>query len=649
MKKLYFCIFALFFLGISFAQQTQSSYDYTQAFAPNFYSTTATTYRSASGKPGPKYWQNEAHYTIKASLDPEHNKITANLTLRYVNNSPDTLDYIWLQLDQNLFQKNSIGQKTTPQSASRYGDAASEFDGGFEFTEIKLDAKTSERYTINDTRMRIDLPNSLAPEGGEITIGISYSYIIPQYGADRTGIQATENGNIYAIAQWYPRVSVYDDILGWNTTPYTGPGEFYLEYGDYQVEVTVPSDHIVVMGAELLNPEEVWSDEQLRRLDQARNSSKTVIIRDEKEVNEIANLSSKSKQQKTWKFELKNARDIAWASSAAFIIDAAKISIGSNKSILAMSAYPKESIGNNGWERSTEYTKAAIEHYSAKWFEYPYPIAVNVASNVAGMEYPAISFCSFDAKGADLWDVTDHEFGHNWFPMIVGSNERLHGWMDEGLNMFMNTLSTKQFNKGEYHSNIGARNAIAKAFSSKSLEPVMSTPQGIKERNIGLLVYYKPQYGLELLREEIIGKESFDKAFRTYIKNWAYKHPTPDDFFRCIENETGVDLAWFWRGWFLNNWLLDQAIEKVEYILASPNNGALVTISNLEQLPMPVVIEATTESGEKHRIKLPVDIWQNTNKWTVKIPTQEKLEKVIIDPDRKYPDTNPENNVWTSK
>ncbi|TYP90943.1 hypothetical protein BC792_12341 [Sphingobacterium allocomposti] len=641
-------IYAFFFLaclaiGKSPAQNT-SVYDYTEAFHPIFYTQNGTPYRSASGKPGHAYWQNSADYAIKASLDDLSDRVTGQVSIHYTNNSPDQLNHIWLQLDQNLFHENSRGQAVLPLEDSRYGSSDSEFSGGFSLGNIRFEDGTEAKYEVIDTRMRLELPKPLQAGGNSITFKMDFSYTVPEYGADRTGILTTKNGKIYTIAQWYPRVCVYDDIIGWNTEPYTGPGEFYLEFGSYTVDITAPADHIVVAGGELLNPEEVWTSEQLSRYKQAFQSDRTVLIRS---AEEVAKASSRpSKKTLTWKFKLDQAHDFAWASSKAFIVDGAKINRPGGRPALALSAYPVESNGNNAWERSTEYTKAAIEHYSKKWMEYPYPVAVNVASNVGGMEYPAISFCGHEAKAGNLWGVTDHEFGHNWFPMIVGSNERLHAWMDEGFNTFINEISTEEFNKGEYRRRFGNRNSMARAFAQPGLEPIMSTPQNMKERNIGILAYYKPAFGLRLLRDEIVGAERFDRAFRKYIEYWAYKHPTPDDFFRTMENETGENLAWFWRGWFKHNWLLDQAVREVTYDNMDPKNGALITIDNLQKLPMPVVIEATTESGAKIRKKLPVEIWQRNKSWRFKLKTTEKLTKVVIDPDNVYPDVNPENNVW---
>ena len=641
---IYTAISSCLLLSQTAHSQIQSAYNYTETFDPIFYTKNGNTYRSASGKPGPAYWQNAADYILKVSLDDKSDRVTASVSIKYTNNSPEELSHIWLQLDQNLFNENSRGQAVVPLEDSRYGTAGSEFDGGFSFNKVTLGDGSEANYSINDTRMRVELPTPLKPGGNTVDINIDFAYTIPEYGADRTGILNTKNGKIYSVAQWYPRVCVFDDILGWNTDPYTGPGEFYLEYGTYQVEVTAPANHIVVAGGELLNPEEVWTKDQLSRYKKAFQSDKTVMIRSAQEVTDKN--SRPQNTTLTWKYKLQNAHDFAWASSPAFIIDGAKINTPSGGNSLALSAYPVESNGDNAWERSTEYTKASIEYYSEKWLEYPYPVAVNVASNVGGMEYPGLSFCGYKAKAGSLWGVTDHEFGHNWFPMIVGSNERLHAWMDEGFNSFINDLSTEAFNKGEYNKSFGDRNAISKALSNPNLEPIMSAPAGMRERNIGVLAYYKPAFGLRLLRDEIIGAERFDKAFRTYIHNWAYKHPTPDDFFRTIENETGENLAWFWRGWFQNNWTLDQSLANVEYVNMDPKDGALITIDNLQKLALPVVIEATTESGKKIRKKLPVEVWQRNKSWRFKLESIEKLSKVVIDPDNVYPDINSDNNIW---
>lgn len=644
--RIFLAICLLFGVQIVTAQ-SDNRYDYTDAFGPGFYTHNGTPYRSASGKPGPAYWQNRADYTLRARLDEDNDRILGSVQITYTNNSPEDLTYVWLQLDQNLFRSSSIGQATIPLTASRYGDSESQFEGGYQLHNLRInDTEVTDPY-ITDTRLRLDLVHALPSNGGQIVISMDFEFPIPTYGADRTGILPTRHGKIYSVAQWYPRMAVYDDVRGWNTTPYTGPGEFYLEYGDFHVEITAPASHMVLLGGELLNPEEVFTDTQLKRYETAKSSDQTVMIRS---ATEVTDAQSRPQSEKlTWKYVLKNARDVAWASSPAFIVDAARIKLPSGRTAMAISAYPQESDGINAWERSTEYTKASVEHYSGKWFEYPYPVAINVASNVGGMEYPALSFCGHNARAGDLWGVTDHEFSHNWFPMIVGNNERLHAWMDEGFVMFINDISTQVFNKGEYHLKYGNKNSRTQMLFNPSLEPVMNSPQNMRERHIGTLVYYKPAYALQLLREEIIGRERFDKAFRSYIEYWAYKHPTPDDFFRMIENETGEDLQWFWRGMFQHNWQMDQAITEVRYVEIDPSKGAYITIENLGKLPMPCEIEATTETGKRIQVKLPVQVWERNNNWTIKLNSTEKLTEVRLDPREVYPDINPENNVWKAR
>uniref|UniRef100_UPI00404AA975 M1 family metallopeptidase n=1 Tax=Daejeonella sp. TaxID=2805397 RepID=UPI00404AA975 len=484
--------------------------------------------------------------------------------------------------------------------------------------------------------------------GGQLKLKIEYSFISPDYGSDRMGILNTKNGKIFSVAQWYPRMCVYDDVLGWNTLPYTGPSEFYLEYGDYDISITMPSNHIVVSSGELTNPQDVYTVEQQNRWKSAAQSDKTVIIRSASELGDPKSRPS-GKQELTWNFKLKNARDAAWASSAAFIIDAARMNLPSGKKSMAISAYPVESDGVNAWSRSTVYTKASNEFNSKKWLEFPYPAATNVASVAGGMEYPGIVFCGASAKSGGLWGVTDHEFGHTWFPMIVGSNERLFAWMDEGFNTFINSLASTDFNGGEYKPRTTDMHNLGKIITSDAFEPVMSSPDNMKERNIGVLAYYKPAIGLTLLREQVIGPDRFDRAFKTYIERWAYKHPTPDDFFRTIENVAGENLNWFWRGWYINNWKLDQAVIDVKYVKNDPAQGALITIENLEKMPMPVILEIKTKSGKVSRLKLPVEVWQRNKQWTFIYPSVEEIISVVSDPDKVLPDSNSANNSWTSK
>ncbi|MDV2448962.1 peptidase M1 [Elizabethkingia anophelis] len=635
-----FTISAYFLAVSNLSAQQASNYDYKEAFKEPFYTYNGNEFRSASGQPGTKYWQNHANYVLNITLDDTQNLFTGSAEVQYTNNSPDELKFIWFQLDQNLFKKESRGSAMIPLSNSRYGSSNSDFEGGYTIKSVKVDGK-EVKYTITDTRMQVDLPKELKSNGGSVKVKIDYAFVSPEDGADRMGYLKTKNGKIYTMAQWYPRVEVYDDIKGWNTVPYLGPSEFYLEYGDFDVTITAPNNFYVVASGELQNPKDVYSSQQLKKWDDAKNSEKAVVIRSASEVGENAAKNG----NKTWKFKMKQSRDFAFAASPAFILDAARINLPSGKKSLAISAYPVESDGQGAWSRSTEYTKASIEHYSKQWFEYPYPNAVNVAGITNGMEYPGIVFCKYTSKGAGLWGVTDHEFGHTWFPMIVGSNERKHAWMDEGFNTFINGISTEAFNNGEYYRKGSARGMTGYLFSDK-LEPVDTPPDAMRESSIGALAYYKPGTALKILRNNVIGKERFDKAFREYINRWAYKHPVPDDFFRTMENVAGEDLGWFWRSWIQNNWKLDQAISSVKYVDNSYTKGAVITIQNLEKMPMPVDLRIQFKDGSHQDMSLPVEIWRRNTEWTFKVPTTKEIQTVIIDPDGNFPDINPSNNVW---
>ena len=630
-----------------------SNYNYHDAFAPFFYSKNGTSTRSASGQPGAEYWQNRADYVLTAKLNEAKNEIVGTDIITYTNNSPDQMNFVWMNVDQNLFKDDSRGNAVVPMTGSRNGARGEIFDGGHKIKSVKIVStskgkitESDAKYVITDTRMQVFLPEALKAKGGSVKIKIDFSYISPKEGSDRTGVLDTKNGKIFTIAQWYPRMCVYDDVRGWNTNPYLGASEFYLEYGDFDVNITVPANHIVVSSGELVNPTAVYSAAEQTRLAQAKSSDKTVLIRTAEEVAAKANVATTA--TKTWHYKLKNARDLSWASSAAFILDGAKINLPSGKKSLALSAYPVESDGNDAWGRSTEYTKMSIENYSKRWLEYSYPAATNVAGNEGGMEYPGIVFCSWESKGESLWGVTDHEFGHNWFPMIVGSNERLFAWMDEGFNTFINSLSSKDFNNGEYKENPADLHRMAEVYTNPKLETIMSSPDNMKEANIGLLCYSKPSAGLIILREQVLGAERFDLAFRTYVERWAYKHPTPDDFFRTMENVAGEDLSWFWRGWFEYNWRFDQGINAIKYVKNDPKQGVVITIENFERMPMPVVLDIKLKSGGVERVKLPVEIWQKNTSWTFKHNSTEEIESITLDPDHAFPDSNEANNIWSA-
>jgi len=642
--------FVISFLIITFTSIAQSNYDAKEAFNPQFYPYTGNDFRSASGEPGPKYWQNRADYKINCTLDTATNILNGDVEITYTNNSPDNLKFVWLQLDQNIYKKDSRASATTTETGGRWANNA--FTDGYVIKAVSIDNSNkgyNPKYTVSDTRMQVWLQDALKASGGKIKMGIKFEFKVPQYGTDRMGRLNTKNGTIFQIAQWFPRLCVYDDVQGWNVLPYLGAGEFYLEYGDIEYTVNLPSNMVVVGSGELVNPQECFTSNQLKKYNDAKGSDKTVVIRSENEIND-KNAQPK-KSTSTWKFKIQNARDVAWAASRAFILDAAKINLPSGKKALAMSAYPVESTRDkkgNDWRRSTEMTKGSIEHYSSKWYEFPYPAAVNVAGIVGGMEYPGIVFCSSNSVGSGLWGVTDHEFGHTWFPMIVGSNERKYAWMDEGFNTFINDLSTEAFNKGEFaqqsfFDNPTSSFMIKYTFGDK-MDGLFNEPDVIQQENLGTAAYNKPSQMLHALREQVLTPERFDAAFREYISRWAFKHPTPWDFFHTIENVAGEDLGWFWRAWVLNTWKLDQSVKGVKYVKNIPANGALITLENLEKMAMPVTVLVKEANGQEHTINLPVEVWQRGPEWTFGVPTTSEIKDIILDPDKKLPDWNRENN-----
>ncbi|MBN8853668.1 MAG: hypothetical protein BGO55_11910 [Sphingobacteriales bacterium 50-39] len=647
MRKIRFFLPAsLLLLQMGYAQTpADSHFDQHKVFAPTFYTSQGTATRSAAGEPTSKYWQNRADYKINAALDTSEHSITGSVTITYTNNSPDNLPFLWLQLDQNIYRKDSRGEITNPVTGGRWANKTfTEGDVIKSVTIVAGGVSSRADYLVTDTRMQIRLANALK-SAGSLQIKIDYSFTVPQYGTDRMGRLQTRNGWIYEIAQWFPRMEVYDDIYGWNTLPYLGAGEFYLEYGDIDYSITAPSDLLVVGSGELLNAAEVLTPTQLSRLTQAKNSEQRVFIRTAEDVTNPS--AHPAKKSLTWHYKCTQTRDVAFGASRAFIWDGARINLPSGKKALAQSVYPAEAAGDSAWGRSTEFVKGCIELYSKQWFEFTYPVATNVAGIVGGMEYPGIVFCSSNSRQGGLWGVTNHEFGHNWFPMIVGSNERKYAWMDEGFNTFINGVDTKVFNNGEFHHKEDQQRNAGYFFNPNS-EALFTIPDVIKSENLGVAAYAKPALALDLLRKYVLGEKRFDYAFRTYIKRWAFKHPTPWDFFHTMENASGEDLGWFWRGWILNNWKLDQGIKEVKYVENDPSKGALITVENLEEMAMPVALAIEQENGTRDTLTLPVEIWMKGGLKTFAYNSTSKIKTVVIDPDHDFPDINPANNSWTS-
>jgi len=644
-KKIGFVIIFVAVYFVSFAQK--SIYDPQELFAQNLFTKNGNECRSANGAPANMYWQNRADYELHATIDTAANELTANEIIHYTNNSPDSLESLWLQIDQNTYRTDARSNfYTTPQ--------ATEHTNGMQFGSVTIEFKgktIKADYIINDTRMQIRLPGKLSSKE-KININIQYQYTIPGAFGGRTDYAETRNGKIFEVAQWYPQMCVYDDLEGWSSLPFLGSGEFYCEYGDFDYTITVPSDMIVAGSGELQNPGDVLTSKQINRLAAANRSDSTIIIRSVDDVNAMA--LDPSKGAKSWHFKMYNSRDVAFGASRAYVWDAARVNLPNGKTSLAMSVYPVESVGPDKWNRATEYLKRSMEYFSAKWFVYPWPVAVNQAGIAGGMEYPGIVFDGMDDSGDVLYWVTAHEIGHNWFPMIVGSDERRYGWMDEGFNTFIDIYASDNFNKGEFAPKRDAEYAPGKGnpadeiiplLKDSAAPPMMSRADGVPEKYRHPMVYFKPAFGLVLLREVILGHDRFDYAFQKYIEHWAYKHPSPDDFFRTMNNESGEDLGWFWKEWFYNNWQLDMAVQSVSYKDNDPKNGADITIANLQKMAMPATIEIVLKDGSKQRLQLPVETWMQTAIHTIHVITTQKIQSVTIDPDALLPDSNRKNNT----
>lgn len=654
MKKILIAFIIFLNVGFSFSQNLlnqDSIYSPKDFYLPTFNPTVGNEFRSANGTPGPMYWQNSSDYLIHAILNEKDTTVVGDVTISYTNNSPDPLDYIWLQLDQNIFKPNSRAVSTT-RYPDDYSGVLGKTNGGYQIKNVTItqgEKTYSVQPIITDTRMQIRLNTAMQPKGDKISIKMDFSFVIPIDGAARFGRQNTKDGVIYQIAQWYPRMCVYDDVEGWNTLPYLGIGEFYCDYGNYDYYITAPAEMIVYGAGDLQNPKDVLTAEEIKRLSIASKSDKTIAIIAADEVGKPA-MRPTSKGNLTWHFKMDNTRDIAFAASKGLIWDAAKINLPSGKKALAMSCYPVESAGDSAWARSTEYLKASIEIYSENFFEYPWNNAVSSAGIADGMEYPGMIFNNYKRTKASLWFLISHEIGHNWYPMIVGSNERKYMWQDEGLNTYINFIANDIFNKGEYQNDsiylnkgfFGSRD-YTQFMTYK--DPLMTVPDAMDEEQ-HYQYYGKTAYGLHLLRTVLVGKERFDYAFRKYTEAWAFKHPTPYDFFHCINNAVGEDLNWFWKEWFFTTWKLDQAVTAITYVDNDPSKGSLITIENNGKMIMPVILKVIETNGKEETIKLPIEIWQRGGKWTFKYPSVTKIDKVILDPENVLPDVERKNNEW---
>ena len=649
LTSLFFYFAAAIIFSPSVAAQDSTLFNKNEVFDPTFLTQQGTEFRSADGAPGPRYWQNAANYIIHATLDEKDTALKGNVTINYTNNSPDELKYLWLQLDQNLFEPDSRGAATTLVSGDRF-DVKGYKKGGYHIGAVSVIYKGKSykiEPVITDTRMQLRLPFAVKPNGDKIDIKVNYWFSIPEYGADRMGRLYTKNGVIYQLAQWYPRMCVFDAVSGWNTLPYMGLGEFYCEYGDFDYYVTVPADMIVAGSGELQNAAEVLTPLEIKRWNEARHSDSTVFIVKEDEIG-LPSTRPIQKGMLTWHFKMHNSRDVSWTASKAFIWDAARVNFPSGRKGIAMAVYPVESKGYDRYGRSTQYLKQSIEFYSKTYFEYPWNSAVVVAGVALGMEYPGIVFCSYEIGKASLWHDVTHEIGHNWLPMIVGSDERSFMWMDEGLNTFINGYASNAFNNGEYGDTTNTTILRMARVMKFAKDPLMTPPESMGLGDYGQY-YSKTAVALNVLRNSVIGADRFDYAFKTYIHRWAFKHPQPIDFFRTMNDAAGENLNWFWKEWFYKTWKLDQAVKDVKYVKDKPAEGALITITNLQKMALPVVVKITEENGNTQLLNLPVNVWQRGADWTFKCNTISKITSVVLDPDEVLPDIDRKNNKWPSQ
>jgi len=587
-------------------------------------------YRGPDGAPGPSYWQQRADYTIVATLDTGAKTIRGSVSIRYTNNSPDTLRYVWLQLDQNLYRAASKG------AALFAGDsrvAAGGFRGGYDVTGIEVNGRAAVGR-IDDTMMEVELESPLPPRGGVATIGMQYSFEVPALGSDRMG----RDSALYEIAQWYPRMVVYDDVRGWNTDPYLGQGEFYLEYGNIDYSVTVPGGYVVAGSGMLQNRGAVLSPAQIDRLDRAARSPSAVQII-------TADEAAAARRQpvpgtKTWWFRAERVRDVAWAAAPDFRWDAAAWD-----GVLTQALYEFPKAGR-AWESAAEQTQWSIRTYSGLWMRYPYPQATSVAGPVHGMEYPMFVMAGYgNADPASTFATIDHEQGHEWFPMIVGSNERRYAWMDEGFDTYQNAFSSERRVPGTdaFPPYLASWRA---AVDNGRQAPLMTPPDRIDAEGLDAVGYRKPGAVLLALRNDVIGRETMDRAMREYVRRWAFRHPTPGDFFRTVENVSGQDLSWFWNAFFYGTDVLDIAVDGVTMRQTKGENVAEVHLRRVTTIPFPVTMRLKLNDLTTQDVRLPVEIWSRGDRYVATIAVQRPVVGVRLWPDQSVPDFNASNDVW---
>ena len=594
----------------------------------------ATPERAASGAPGPHYWQQRADYTLEATLDTATNVLRGSGHIYYVNRSPETLDIVWVQLDQNLFAPNSVANLLNQPPLVFAGGIVFDFGSRGIAGGITIDrfaaAGRSLTTKVFGTMMRVELPHPLAPQGA-ITFDIAWHFPVPPYGAGRMG---RVGSRFYELGQWYPRMAVYDDVHGWNTLPYLGAGEFYLEFGDFDVTLTVPAGFVVTATGALANPSVVRTAQERARLARAFTSpGQTVQVITRQEA--VTNATRRVAGTRTWRFTASGVRDFAWAAGSGLRWDASTWD-----GILVQTFYHADAAP---WEEANTMLRATVKHFSETLGQYPWPQISAVEGLIEGMEYPMVIYCPSLQKREDQYWVLMHELGHQWFPMQVGSDERRYPWMDEGFNTFADYGAAEAFFKGTAYGDtvrrelLGAYNASAIPGSE---QPMITKPDEV--RQLYWTAYQKPALMLSILRDAVLGRDEFDRAFREYVRRWKGKHPQPADFFRTMSNETGRDLDWFWRGWIYTTARLDQAVDSVR----TAGDSTFLYLSSRGQMILPVTLELRYDDGTTETRNLPVEMWDLGNRFTYRLATTKRLASATIDPKRIYPDIARENNSW---
>ena len=590
--------------------------------------------RSASGTPGRGYWQQRADYTIRAALDTAADVLTGTERIRYVNRSPDPLAFVWVQLDQNLFAPGSVTSILSQPPLHFAGGVVFDFTGKGFVGGMTVDRFTAGgrplTMTVTGTMMRVELPRPLAPDSA-ITFEVAWHFPIPPYGGGRMG---RVGSRFYELGQWYPRMAVYDDVNGWNTLPYIGAGEFYLEYGDFDVSLTLPAGFVVAATGTVTNPLAVWTAAQRGRLARARSSSERVEIISKAEA--TAHGAQRTTGTKTWRFTAPNVRDFAWAAGPDLRWDAS----GWN-GILIQTFYHPDAAP---WEEANKMIRSALIHFSEKWGTYPWPQFSTVEGLVEGMEYPMITFCPSLEKREDQFWVLAHELGHEWFPMIVGSDERRYPWMDEGFNTFIDYGAAEEYFRGTPYGDT-VRRELLTAFAAAAIpgneQPLITKPTEVRE--LYWTAYQKPALMLTVLRDAVLGRDEFECGLREYARRWRFKHPQPADFYRTFANVTGKDLDWFWRGWVNTTARLDQAVDSVT---RGTGDTTLIHLSNRGQMVLPVAIELRYADGTSEVRQLPVEMWYLGSRFTYRVSAAKQITSVVVDPRQIYPDVARGNNSW---